>query len=203
MTGAAARRLLSPPRPTEGAAVVGPIKEWKTLSSVGQSIGSDSAPITILEFSDFQCPFCLRLSKSLRQLLLERPLDVRVVFRNFPLEAHRFARPAAIAAQCAADQGRFREYHDLLFALADSVQVGAFALRLARRVAGLDTTRFIGCLGDSVVAERIDADVRAATGLGVDATPTVIIAGLRLRGTPPLAMLDSLVNVKLAELGRR
>ncbi|HKX05543.1 MAG TPA: thioredoxin domain-containing protein, partial [Methylomirabilota bacterium] len=106
--------------------------------------GPAAAPVTILEWSDFQCPFCQQAQATMARLLGEFPDSVRLVFKDFPLRSHEGALPAALAARCAGAQGRFWEYHDLLF-----VAQPAFAreelLGYARRL-GLDVPRFTECL---------------------------------------------------------
>jgi protein-disulfide isomerase len=120
--------------------------------------GPAAAPVTILEWSDFQCPFCRQAQDTMARLLGEFPDSVRLVFKDFPLRSHEGALPAALAARCAGAQGRFWEYHDLLF-----VAQPAFAreelLGYARRL-GLDLPRFTECLDAARFRDAVAADQR-------------------------------------------
>src|SRR5262249_23364924 len=131
--------------------------------------GPADAPITIVEFSDFQCPFCARAAKDLRELVGTSP-EVSLVFRNFPLDTscngnlkrqmHANACLAAYAAECAGKQGRFWEYHDLLFENGQQLSRDAL-VTFAERV-GIDTHSFEQCLDDPATHARVAADVEAA-----------------------------------------
>jgi protein-disulfide isomerase len=163
-------------------------------------IGRESAPIIVTEFSDFQCPFCYALYRSLDSLRRRHPDSISIVYRNYPLTAiHPFARPAAIAAECAARVGKFESFYSYLFEHQDSLKTarwGEFA-----RAAGVgDTVEFVRCLSDPKIAAKLVADSVAGTELKIAGTPMVLINKWQFRGNPPLARLDSLVN---AELRRR
>src|SRR5262249_54614140 len=151
--------------------------------------GNADAPVTIVEFSDFECPACGHAFGDLRELIRSRP-DVKLIFRHFPLDSrcnpgmqqqlHPDACPAAAAAECAGRLGRFWEYHDMLFEhqrppARDSL------FRSARAVA-LDTPASRACLDDPATMDGIAADVAAGTRLGVESTPTIFINGRRVQG---------------------
>lgn len=93
------------------------IKNWRGYASVGEKMGTPSAPVTIVEFSDFQCPFCRELARELRVSDSTRPGAFNVVYRYFPLKNHEHAGEAALAAHCAGEQGTFGTMHDALFLL--------------------------------------------------------------------------------------
>jgi protein-disulfide isomerase len=175
-----------------------PVRPLSDLVSPGCPVkGPPDAPVAIVEFSDFQCPFCVKASADLRRLLRERP-DVRLVFRHFPLdpscntEVRRSIHPdaclAACAAECASRQGRFWEYHDVLFDNHQNLERGSL-FRYAREM-GLDLDAFRLCLDDPATRARIDDDVRAATRAGVTSTPTLFINGRTVAGVLDPAHFD-------------
>jgi protein-disulfide isomerase/uncharacterized membrane protein len=153
------------------------------------SKGRADAPVTIVEFSDFQCPACGQAFHDLHDLLQKRT-DVRLVFRNFPLDSscneavtrtiHPDACQAAVAAECAARQSRFWEYHDLLFEN-QRVMDRDSLFRYAREV-GLDIPTFRTCLDDPAMRAPIADDVRAGIAAGIVSTPTLFINGRRIDG---------------------
>jgi protein-disulfide isomerase len=159
--------------------------------------GRADAPVTIVEFSDFQCPACGQAFRDLHELLASRT-DVRLVFRNFPLDSscnealprpiHPDACNAAIAAECARRQGRFWEYHDLLFENQRTLDRDSL-FRYARDV-GLDVAAFRTCLDDPATRVRISDDARAGIAAGVESTPTLFINGRRIDGALERAYYD-------------
>ena len=93
-----------------------PVPQWESIARAGNSLGANSAPVRVVEFSDFQCPFCARAEKVLRRLREQNPSTLRIAYLHFPLTAiHPSAYPAAITSECAARQKRFQAYHDSLF----------------------------------------------------------------------------------------
>jgi len=153
------------------------------------SKGNPNAPVTIVEFSDFQCPACAQARRDLHDLL-ERRTDVRLVFRNFPLDSscnealpravHPEACMAAIAAECARRQNRFWEYHDRLFENQHTLDRESL-FRYARDL-GLDVPTFRTCLDDPEARSRVSDDVRAGIAAGIESTPTLFINGRRIDG---------------------
>ena len=151
--------------------------------------GPANAPVTIVEFSDFQCPACAQAFRDLHELLSRRT-DVRLVFRNFPLDSscnealpralHPNACLAAMAAECARQQDRFWEYHDRLFENQRSIERDAL-FRFAREL-GLDIAKFRTCLDAPETRARVSEDVRAGIAAGIESTPTLFINGRRIDG---------------------
>jgi protein-disulfide isomerase len=167
------------------------------VAAVGPAKGPADAPVTIIEFSDFQCPYCKRALPTLSQLLEKYPEKIRVVYRHLPLEGiHPRARPAAAASVCAEDQGRFWDYHDLVFennrALEDA-DLESYAGR-----AGLDVESFKQCIADGRHRERIDADIEAATQAGITGTPAFVVNGIVMRGAKPLDDFAVVIDAELA-----
>ncbi len=164
----------------------------------GEPKGPAGAPITIVEFSDFECPFCLRAIPTLQSLLEAYPDQIRLYYRHLPLPSHARARPAAIASVCAEQQGEFWAYHDVLFqhprALSDA------DLRTYAEQLGLDMVRFDACLTSDEAAARVDEDMEAANELAVTGTPTFFVNGIRLRGAQPLAKFKRVVDQELAAM---
>jgi protein-disulfide isomerase/uncharacterized membrane protein len=157
--------------------------------------GAADAPITIVEFSDFQCPYCGRAARDLRELVGASP-EVTLVFRHFPLDTscnpnlqrqmHSYACLAAYAAECAGNQGRFWEYHDLLFENGRELERdGREALLSYAQRVGLDVAAFTNCLDDPTTHARIALDVEAAKQAGVNSTPTLFINGRLIEGALP------------------
>ena len=99
------------------------VEHWSQLASAGHTMGPANAPVRILEFSDFQCPYCARLQPTLQAIRAKYPDRVAVVYRHFPLADHPHAMQAALASECAAAQGRFERFHDILFAAPDSISL--------------------------------------------------------------------------------
>jgi protein-disulfide isomerase len=173
------------------------VPNWSKFVAPDKWLGSREAPVTIVEFSDFQCPFCGKLASAERQLRAKYPTQVGINFRHFPLTSiHQYALPAALAAQCADEQGQFPAYHDQLF---EHQQVLADSLwnALAKRSGITDLARFETCLKSPGTLARVNRDISVGDELGVNGTPTVLVGKQRLMGTPTFAQLDSAVQVAL------
>lgn len=161
------------------------------------SLGPADAPITIVEFSDFECPFCRRFQQETYTALLDSYQgQIRFVYRNLPLTSiHPDAFPAAVAALCAGEQEAFFPYHDKLFS---SEQLGeAVYLKYAGDL-GLDTTAFQACLGSGKFDQAIQADSDFAVNLGINSTPTFFINGLAVVGAQPLDVFKQVIDKELA-----
>jgi protein-disulfide isomerase len=153
--------------------------------------------VTVVLFSDFECPYCKKIEPTLDALEKEYPGKVRVVWKNFPLDMHPSARLAAAAALAAHTQGKFWAMHDRL--LENQEALDRPTLEGHARRLGLDPARFQAAL-DSKAAE-VEADVKQGTSLGVTGTPTVFVNGRRVVGAHPLATFKALVEQELARAG--
>jgi protein-disulfide isomerase len=158
--------------------------------------GPADAPVTIVEFADFQCPFCARAEETLERLRREYPEQIRFVWRDLPLPFHSEARPAAIAARGAAAQGKFWAMHDRLYA-ADHGTLGRELYERDAAELGLDTGKFKAALDAEAGKAGIDADALAAAKLGATGTPTFFVNGKRLVGAQPYDKFRPLVEAEL------
>lgn len=147
------------------------------------SKGPDDAKVTIVEFSDFQCPFCARATEPIEKILAEYPDKVQVFFLHFPLESiHPNAKPAAIAAECAHRQDEFWPMHDKMFENQRSLTAENF--EAWAKELKLDLDAFEACLEDDAVAERVEADMAMGEKAGVGGTPSFFINGVQHQGIP-------------------
>lgn len=165
------------------------VDHWEELAAGGHTMGSANADVRILEFSDFQCPYCAELAPRLRAIRAKYPNQVAVVYRHFPLDAHPHAAQAAQATECAAAQGRFEPYHDALFAASDSIGVTTWD-EFARRAGVPAIEAFHECVETKRYAGKVDQDAAAALSVAALGTPTLIINGRMFPETPSPAQLD-------------
>jgi protein-disulfide isomerase len=158
--------------------------------------GPAKAPIQIVEFSDFECPFCFRVNPTIAQLFSTYGDRVRLVYRHYPLPNHPNARPAAEAAACANEQGKFWEYHDRLFA--NQAHLAAGDLKQHAAELGLDAAAFAACVDSRKFQKDVDADMDAAQALGVSGTPHFFINGRPLSGAQPFESFKAVIDDELA-----
>ncbi|CAG0982685.1 Disulfide bond formation protein D [Anaerolineales bacterium] len=161
-------------------------------------IGPEDAPIVIVEFSDFQCPFCKRFyDETYQQLLAAYPDKIRFVYRHLPLTSiHPEAFPAAEASMCANEQNAFSEYHDKIFENQD--KLGRELYTQIANDLNLDNVAFEDCLNTGKYKDLIQQDSDFALNLGVQSTPTFFINGLALVGAQPLEAFKQLIDKELA-----
>ena len=161
--------------------------------------GDPKAPITIVEFSDFQCPFCQRAHQVVKELLSKYPAQVKLAYRDFPLrQIHPQADAAAEAARCAGEQGKFWQFHDRLFESNRSLDLAAFADHAA--AVGLDQPKFVDCLAADKFESQIEQDLQDGTRAGVNGTPGFFINGVMVTGAQPLAVFERVVQEELAAI---
>jgi len=161
------------------------------------SIGPDNAPITIVEFSDYQCPFCRRWHDEVYEPLLSAyPGQIKLVYRNLPLTSiHPDAMAAAEAAMCAGEQDAYWQYHEKLFS---SESLGSqIYIRYAQELS-LNMDSFQACLDDHKYKESIEQDSGFAIDLGIQSTPTFFINGLAIVGAQPLDVFQQVIDKELA-----
>ncbi len=159
--------------------------------------GDAAAPVTVMAFSDYQCPYCIRSEPVLAEVLNRYPEDVRVVYRHFPLDSiHPFARPAAEAAMCAEEQGKFWEYHDGIFALKGKIEEGSLA-KVGADI-GLDSDALATCMTERRYQEFVQTDFLAGQAAGVTGTPAFFVNGIALKGARDANELSRIVESELA-----
>jgi protein-disulfide isomerase len=164
--------------------------------------GPEGAPVTIVEFSDFQCPFCARYADQTYPLLRETYGDrVRYVFKHYPIAGlHPDAERAGMAAECAHEQDRFWEYHEALFANQANLSQAAL-LGYARQVEIPDLDQFTQCLTTQKYAATVQADLLLGDRLGVSGTPTFFINGIPMMGAQPYAEFELAIEQALQDAG--
>ena len=160
------------------------------------SIGPADAAVTIIEFSDYQCPYCQRWHEQVfSRLLQEYPDQVRIVYRDMPLGGHPQAAPAAEAANCANEQDSFWPYHDKIFSYEYALSRDAY-LAYADELA-LDMTIFTDCLDSGRYADEVAADLNYTRELGISSTPTFFINGIFVEGALPYESFKSIIDQEL------
>jgi protein-disulfide isomerase len=156
--------------------------------------GAGKAPITIVEFSDFQCPYCIAATPEIQALLKAYPQQVKLIFKEFPLETHSQAFGAATAALAAHKQGKFWAMHDAMFEHRDLSKPNLIAMAKA---AGLDLARFEKDMDSKEIRDAIAKDVADGDHANVEGTPTIFINGQRYNGAIQLQFLKPLIDVEL------
>lgn len=194
VTGLLVRREFADASPPSPAVAVESVANWKELAATGSIIGSPDAPLKIVEFSDFQCPSCARSRIALEAIQAEHPDLVALVYRHFPLtDIHPHALPAAVAAECAGEQGRFGAYHDALFQNQDSIGARPWR-RYAEAVGVQDLDAFDRCVQTERPRARIAADMASGQALSVSGTPTFIFQERMVSGTTSIPLLAEWVR---------
>jgi len=174
------------------------IKDWRQYAAGGSSIGDDRAPVAVVVFSDYQCPFCRILNKELRGLDSLDPHRFRIVYRHYPLEMHPHAFEAAVSAVCADKQHVFPAYHDRLFAQQESIGVKPWS-RFARDVGVSNVAQFDACIKNPMTAAIVARDTLAAAQLGIRATPAILVDGILFSGSPGTDTLAVYIKRALVE----
>jgi protein-disulfide isomerase len=169
------------------------------VAATGPAKGPENAPVTIVEFSDFQCPFCSRLIPTLDQVKAKYGDKVRLVFRQFPLAMHAQAQKAAEASLCANDQGKFWEMHDAMFK--NQQQLAVDALKTQATALGLNAETFSSCLDSGKYQAKVAEDFQAGTAAGVSGTPALFINGRFINGAVPLEQITEVVDDELRRKG--
>ena len=159
--------------------------------------GSESAEITIVEWADFQCPFCVRVNPTLERVTKEYGDKVRFSFKHLPLSMHSKARAAHQAAEAAHRQGKFWEMHDRIFAKPKDLSEETY-LRYANEI-GLDVDQYKSDFSSSSVRKKVDADLAEARKLGVSGTPSFFINGRFLSGAQPYGAFARVIDEELAK----
>lgn len=166
------------------------------IRAEGPSKGDPKAPVTLVEFSDYECPYCATAQPTVRRVLEQYPGKVRHVFLNYPLSIHPFAPKAAEAALCAGEQNRYWEMHDRLFA--NQKALGVDSLKAHARALALDPIAFDKCLDSGRMAPVVEVNRKLAEGAGVNSTPAFFVNGRPLSGAQPFERFRELIDWELA-----
>ncbi len=193
--GQAAPQVAQAPAPSPSAKDQAPpplpSKPVKEVTAEDHVIGAKNAKVTLIEYSDFECPFCKRHEPSITQALKDFPNDVRVIYRQYPLVSiHQNAEKAAEASECAAKLGgndAFWKMHNRLFE--KSPDLGPDSLLAAAKDVGVDAAGFKTCLESGATKARVDADTASGNDSGVEGTPATFINGQLVSGAVPYATL--------------
>ncbi len=160
------------------------------------SLGPATARVTIVEFGEYQCPYCGKAYETVKQVLADYPNDVRLVYRDFPLDFHQRAVPAAVAANCAGDQGKYWEFHDLLMGNQRALELENLNAHAA--AVGLDMDKFGACLEEpGAHVEEVLNDLEDGKKLGVTGTPAFFINGIFLNGAVPYSQFKEIIEREL------
>src|SRR5256885_1668793 len=180
----------------ENVKTAGSAPEAKVEVGNAPAIGPKNAPVTIVEWSDFQCPYCGKVEPTLQQLREEYNGKIRLAWKNQPLSFHPNAMPAAEAAMAAGEQGKFWEFHDALFKQQNKLGPELYD-EVAKEI-GLDMSRFHASIEAHSHAAQIKADMAAGSALGADGTPTFFINGKKLVGALPVDSFRQVIDAELA-----
>ncbi len=170
---------------------------WLNVDTAGRpSKGPADAPVTIVEYSDYQCPYCKKAQPNMKEVAEKYGNKVRWVFMNQPLAMHKMARPAAIAALAADEQGKFWEYHDALFA-AEGIDE-AKLVQIAKDI-GLNMGKWEAARKSTKVDQLVADDVRQAEKWKITSTPTFLVNGYKIKGAMPPEMFARIIDAELAD----
>jgi protein-disulfide isomerase len=181
----AVKVMLEPPRYTVPTAATDPVR------------GNAAAPVTIVEFSDFQCPFCARVNPTLDRIRQTYGDRVKIVFKDYPLPNHPQAPKAAEAARCAGEQNKFWEMHDAMFANQRALEVPA--LKQTARAIGLNGAAFDQCLDSNKHQATVRSGAELGEQMGVNSTPTLYVNGRVLLGAMPFENFKQVIDEELAK----
>lgn len=198
-TGLVLRRELAPPTDVQMRRDQKPVlvSHWRDYISKGVRIGPENADVQIIEFADFECPFCGSFHRTMKTLRERYPTQVTLIYVHFPLPTHRFAVPAARVAECAGEQGRFEAMHDQLFERQESFGLTPWS-DYATAAGVRDLVAFDACINRTSGARRIEEGRELGNNLNIEGTPTVIVNGWKLGRPPSSEELDAMVKAVLA-----
>ena len=178
------------------------IPEWRAVLPAGRVMGPPTAKVTLVVFNDFECPFCRRFHETATTIVERYQDDVALAFVHLPLPGHRFARPAARAAECAASFGRFKPMVDALFRGQDSLGLKSWsAFGVSAGIA--DTSTFAACMQSPDQLSQLEAGVAIAEKFNISSTPTVLLNGLKYGRTPTVDALTRAIDSLLASSDSR
>lgn len=169
------------------------------VTDTDPSLGNPKAPVTLIAFEDFECPFCRKFTQQTESLLIQNEVKngtVRLVWKDFPLSIHSHTQKAHEAGRCAWEQGKFWEYHDLLFSNQNNLEINS--LKQYAKNLGLNENQFTACLDSGKYASLIKEKVDEGIAAGVSGTPSFLINGAVVVGAQPYqAFVDAIARAKL------
>jgi len=159
--------------------------------------GGENAKVTILEFSDFQCPYCGKAAETVTEIKKKYGNKIKIAFKQFPLPMHQNARPAAEASMCVYEQGvgKFWKFHDAAFKAQDKLDAAGL-VKLAKE-SGADDKKFSDCLAAKKFAKQVEADMEYGNKVGVKSTPTFFINGQIIAGAVPVEQFSEVIDEEL------
>jgi len=187
-------RVPSAPSPT------GSIVDMTALMDDDAVKGDENAKVTIVEFSDYECPFCGRHFQQTYPQIVKEYVEtgkVKLVFRDFPLGFHPQAQKSAEAAECAGEQNKYWDMHDKLFK--DGVSGGVSSFKQYAKDLGLDSAKFNDCLDSGKMASEVAKDMQEGSAAGISGTPGFIINGQLVSGAQPFSVFQQIIEVELAK----
>lgn len=192
--------------PTGGAFAGAPspsagITDMKALADDDPFMGKEDAPVTVVEFSDYECPFCARFYSQTLGQIKSQYIDtgkVKFVYRDFPLGFHQQAEPAAIAANCAGKQKKYFEFHDKIFENGGAAGKSSADYKRWAQELKLDVAQWEKCQSDPAISQEIKKDIRDGSAAGVSGTPGFIINGKLLSGAQPFGAFQQVIDAELA-----
>ena len=174
--------------------------DMKALADDDPFMGKEDAPVTIVEFSDYECPFCARFYQQTLPSLEEEYIKtgkVKLVYRDFPLSFHPQAEPAAIAANCAGEQGKYFEYHDKIFISGGAAGKSSADYKKWAQELSLDVAEWEACTKDPAQRQEIQKDMADGAAVGVQGTPGFIINGKLVSGAQPFSIFKQVIDAEL------
>lgn len=185
----------------KGAILLDPPRSAVVIRENELSRGPKDAPVTLIEYSDFQCPFCKRAHAIVEEVVKAYPDKIRLIYRDYPLQFHPQAVPAAEAARCAGDQGKYWEYNNHLMANEGTLMDDDLKKRAADL--GLDTAKFATCLEGTTHEPAIQTDFAEGSALGVTGTPTFFINGRMMVGAKPIEEFKAMIDEEIERAARK
>jgi protein-disulfide isomerase len=193
ITGFVIRQEFFPPEPKPQ---IRQVQNWQQLELNGQRTGPADAPVQIVEFFDYQCPYCKSVQPAVKNVQQKYPDNVSVTHEHYPLSSHEFAFEAAVAAECAGKQGKFKQFHTLLFA--NQERLGRISYSNLALEANIDDiTSFNQCVQNQQTVSVVEAGLDLADRLGVEAIPAFIINEKLITGAISEQRLEALVQTAL------
>ena len=171
-------------------------KAEKALITEGMTKGSKNSPVTLIEYSDYECPYCARAEATIKDVLDEYGSKIYFVYKDFPLPFHNNAQKAAEASRCALEQNKYWEYHDALFKNQQSLDTNS--LKTYAKSLGLDEAKFSECLDSNKYTEKVKQDIEEGQSKGVTGTPTFFVNGKMLVGAQPFDAFKEIIDKELA-----